>query len=284
MRIGSFSLNPQFLILVLVTTILNRVCVDPVSALCEFSVKDRNKLYDYSLAAPLRKFPHGIRSEDGFYKVSANGTVLWFQLCGSLIFNHDPPMCFGCKDCSGSSRCGMGCSALVSNKIEGYPVCTTLGHSSTMLMNVIDRKNPHMGIIVKMMNNGLKNNCSLSVSVICKSNGVQVPQTFETVGFCDYITELKHPSGCAKITSTHGSRLGWFGTLMIIVLCLFGVYLVGGAVYRYYFLRIRGIDVIPNLEFWSSLPRRVQSLYFSLVRRFRGPSVGYRSSYSPVDF
>lgn len=65
MKIGSISLNPHCLILVLVTTILNRVCLDSVSALCEFSVKDKNKLYNYSLAAPLSKFPHGIRSEDG---------------------------------------------------------------------------------------------------------------------------------------------------------------------------------------------------------------------------
>ncbi|KAL2227379.1 UNVERIFIED_CONTAM: hypothetical protein Sindi_2096600, partial [Sesamum indicum] len=193
-----------------------------------------------------------------FYKVAANGTVLWFQLCGSMIFNHDPPMCVDCKDCGGSSRCGMGCSALVSNNVEGYPVCTTIGQPSSTVIDVHDRKSPHTGVIVKMTHTGSKRNCSLSVSVICNSNGVQGPQTLETVGFCDYSTELKHPLGCAKIISSHGNGLGWFGTFMIIILCLFGAYLLAGAVYRYYFLHIRGIDVIPNLEFWASLPHRIQ--------------------------
>ncbi|KAL3837778.1 hypothetical protein ACJIZ3_022369 [Penstemon smallii] len=209
---------------------------------------------------------------------------LLYQLCGSMIFNHDLPLCVDCKDCGGPSRCGMGCSALVSNKVDGYPVCTTLGHQSSTVINVLDKKSPHLGVIVKMTKNGPKNNCSLAVSVKCNSNSVQGPQTLETVGSCDYTTELQHPSGCAKIISTHGNGLGWFGTFMIIILCLFGIYLLVGAAYRYFHLHVRGIDIIPNLEFWASLPHRIQSLYLSLMRRFRGPSQGYRSSYSPVNF
>ncbi|KAL2526691.1 Autophagy-related protein 27 [Abeliophyllum distichum] len=283
MKISSILLHPQFL-LVFTVTILHRVSRDSVLALCELSVRDHNKLYNYSLTSPLPKFPHGILSEDGFYKVAANETVLLFQLCSTMIFNHDPPMCVGCKDCGGPSRCGMGCSALVSNQIDGYPVCTTLGRPSSMLVDVLDKKSPHTGIIVKMSNNGPERNCSLSVTVICNSNGVQGPQTFETVGFCDYTTQLKHPSGCAKIISSHGKGLGWFGTFMVIIICLFGAYFLAGTIYRYFFLHIDGIDAIPNLEFWASLPHRVQSSFMSLVRRFRGPSHAYRSSYSPVNF
>lgn len=37
-----------------------------------------------------------------------------------------------------------------------------------------DEKNPHAGVIVKMSNTGPKVNCSLSVSVFCDSNNVQV--------------------------------------------------------------------------------------------------------------
>ncbi|KAA8539539.1 hypothetical protein F0562_026231 [Nyssa sinensis] len=230
-----------------------------------------------------------------------------------MIFNHDPPTCVDCSDCGGPSRCGMGCSALAANNIGvtlhrceynctrigeaikyevlwinllskiGYPICNTIGHSSSMIISLIDNKNPHMGVIVKMSNGGLKLNCSLSVSIICDSNGVQGPQTLEKVGICDYVTLLRHPSGCAKIVSVHGKGLGWFGTFMIIILCLFGGYLLAGTVYRF-FLGVRGIDVIPNLDFWASLPQRAQSLFMSLVRKFRGPSESYRSSYSPVNF
>jgi hypothetical protein len=37
-----------------------------------------------------------------------------------------------------------------------------------------DKKNPHIGIIVKMSSGSLKHNCSLAVSVLCDLNGVQV--------------------------------------------------------------------------------------------------------------
>ncbi|EPS63394.1 hypothetical protein M569_11391, partial [Genlisea aurea] len=190
------------------------------------------------------------------------------------------------QDCGGSSsRCGMGCSALVSNKIEGYPVCTTLGRPSSTAIVIRERKSPHSGVIV-MMNDGTRQNCSLYVSVVCDSNKVQGPRTLEVHGPCEYSTEIKHPLGCAKITSHDRSGFGWFGTLMIIILCLFGAYLVAGAVYRHFVLHVRGLDVIPHLELWTSLPHTVQSCFQSSMRRLSGggPSHVHRSSYSPVNF
>ncbi|XP_027335872.1 uncharacterized protein LOC113849860 [Abrus precatorius] len=251
---------------------------------CRFSFLDSNKLYNYTLSSPIPNFPHGILSEDGFYKVAVNGTTLWFQLCDGMLFNHDPPTCADCWDCGGPNRCGMECNALVANNIGGYHVCTAIGHGPKIDIDVIDKKNPHTGVIIKMSSSGLKYNCSLAVSVLCNLNGVQGPHTLERSGACDYVTELKHPSGCAMIVNVHGGGWGWFVTLLIIVLCLFAAYLLAGIVYRFFFLGIRGIDVIPNLDFWVSLPRRTQSVCASLVRKFKGPSQGYRSSYSPVNF
>nr|KAJ0194292.1 hypothetical protein LSAT_V11C800394090 [Lactuca sativa] len=254
--------------------------VHALSTICEFSITQENKFYSYSLASPSETFPHGVLSEDGYYKVSSNGTVVWFQLCDGMIFNHDPPRCFDCWDCGGSSRCGMGCSALMSEIKLGYPVCTAIGRTQTITTDLIDKENPDMGIVVKTWHQGSERNCSLSVSVICDSKQVQGPKTLERVG----VTQITHPAGCANVLSAPGSGLGWFGTLLIILLCLFGAYFIAGAAYRYFYLGIRGIDIIPNLEFWASLPHRIRSSYMSLVRRFRGPSQSYRSSYSPVDF
>lgn len=251
---------------------------------CKFSFRDGNKLYNYTLSSPIRNFPHGILSEDGFYKVSVNQTTLWFQLCDGMIFNHDSPTCADCWDCGGPTRCGMECGALVSNNIGGYHVCAAIGRGPKIDIDVIDKKNPHVGVIVKMSSSSLKYNCSLAVSVLCNVNGVQGPQTLERLGGCNYATELKHPSGCAMIVHVHGSGWGWFGTLLVIVLCLFAAYLLAGIVYRYFFLKIRGTEVIPNLDLWTSLPRRTQSLCSSVVRKFKGPSEGHRSTYSPVNF
>ncbi|KAF7816517.1 Cln5-like protein [Senna tora] len=247
-------------------TILHRlVSLNSASAVCDFSYSDGNKIYNYTLTSSMHDFPHGVLSEDGHYKVAVNETILWFQLCDGMIFNHDPPTCADCWDCGGPKRCGMDCSALVAN-------------------NIGDKKNPHLGVIVKMSSGGPKLNCSLSVSVLCNSDGVQGPHSIERLGTCNYATELKHPSGCAIIINVKGKGWGWFATLIIFVLCLLGVYLLAGIVYRYFFLGIRGIDVIPNLDFWSTLPRKIQGFFASLVRKFKGPSEGYRSSYSPVNF
>ncbi|XP_047324344.1 uncharacterized protein LOC124927890 isoform X2 [Impatiens glandulifera] len=206
------------------------------------------------------------------------------QLCDSMIFNHDQPRCFGCLDCGGPSHCGMACSALVVNKIEGYPVCSSIGYISSMTIDVVDKKNPHTGVSIRMSNIGSQLNCSLTVSVLCDLDGLQGPDRLETVGTCGYVTSLRHPSGCAKIISIKGNGFGWFGSLMIIIVCVFGAYLLAGIVYRSYFLRIRGINVIPNLEFWGSLPHRIQGLFTYVLQKYRGHTESYTSSYSPVDF
>ncbi|KAK8920991.1 hypothetical protein KSP39_PZI020824 [Platanthera zijinensis] len=94
-----------------------------------------------------------------------------------------------------------------------------------------------------MVASGSKENCSLSVSVICDLNKVQVSNSLTILGDCDYATELKHPSGCARIISVNGKGWGWFGTLMIIISCLLGGYLLVGAIYRHFFLGIHGAQV-----------------------------------------
>ncbi|KAI3735012.1 hypothetical protein L6452_14496 [Arctium lappa] len=276
----------SFLLHILTLPILYRFgAIHSVSDICEFSITQKNKLYSYSLASPSETFPHGVLSEDGYYKVSSNGTVIWFQLCDGMIFNHDPPRCFDCWGCGGSSRCGTGCSALMSSNKLGYPVCTTVGRTQSITTDLIDKNNPDKGVVVKMWHQGSELNCSLSVSVICDSKQVQGPKTLERVGgLCNFATQIMHPAGCANVLYTKGSGLGWFGTLLITLLCLLGGYLIAGAAYRFFYLGIRGIDNIPNLEFWASLPHRVRSLFMSLIRRVRGPSQSYRSSYSPVDF
>ncbi|GJT55046.1 ceroid-lipofuscinosis neuronal protein 5-like protein, partial [Tanacetum coccineum] len=97
------------------------------------------------------------------------------------------------------------------------------------------------------------------------------PTALGKVGLCDFVsaiklktssasqvTQLRHPSGCAKVVSANTSGLGWFSIFLIIILCLFGGYMIAGATYRFFYLGIHGIDVIPNLELWASLPRKAR--------------------------
>ncbi|KAH0882434.1 hypothetical protein HID58_058530 [Brassica napus] len=269
---------PKFLLIALVLIPFR------VNSQCEFRFNRRNKVFEFNLASSVKNHPHGALSEDGFYRVEANSTVLWFQvvlyirftlcfciiiccklqLCDMLIFNHDPPRCVGCQDCGGPSHCGTSCSALLSENVRGYDVCTSLGHASSSKVDVIDKEDPGKGIIVKMLAGSSNPNCSLSVSVICQKNKVDGPLTLTKSGTCDYATELRHPSGCAVAISGHGSGWGWFSTLLIIILCLFGAYLLGGSLYRYFSLGIRGIEVIPNSDFWVTVPHRIQLLWFTI--------------------
>ncbi|KAL9231461.1 hypothetical protein vseg_006688 [Gypsophila vaccaria] len=274
-------INPQKLTLItLLITIIN----SNYAANCDYySTKVGNKLYSYSLISPFKNYPHGILSEDGFYKVVANDTIIWFQLCDALIFNHDPPRCIDCGDCGGPSRCGMGCSALVAEKTGGYYVCTSIGRDFDFKMDLTDRKSPNMGVTVMMSSNANGVNCSLSVSVICDSSGLKEPESFEKSGTCNYATVLRHPSGCSKI-AVHSGGWGWFVVLLTIFLCGLGTYLIAGAVYRFFFLGIHGLEAIPNFDFWTSIPHRTKGLVMSLVQRVRGPTYHHTSSYSSVNF
>nr|GMC65667.1 Cln5-like protein [Ipomoea batatas] len=175
----------RLLHLIFTLAILDGLGISSVSASCDYSFGQNNKLYTYNLTSPISNFPHGVLSEDGFYRVAANGTVIWFQLCETMLFNHDPPMCVDCVDCGGGSRCGMGCSALASSIIGGYPVCSTLGRPSTTSISLIDNNSPLRGIVVKMYHSALKN-CSLAVSVVCDETATG-PQTLEKVGTCDFV-------------------------------------------------------------------------------------------------
>ncbi|KAH9767266.1 Autophagy-like protein [Citrus sinensis] len=269
----------KWLCILMILHLVNWVC-----GVCELSLVHNDNVYNYSLTSPLDKYPHGVLSEDGFYKVAVNQTVLWFQLCDGMIFNHDPPVCVDCLDCGGPSHCGLGCSALVEKSIGGYPVCTSLGHVSSTNITIRDKNHPNNGVIVKMTHSGPKYSCSLSVSVICDLNGLQGPQSMEKLGTCNYATEIRHPSGCATIIPAEGGGWGWFGTFVTVILCLFGIYLLAGTAYRYFFLGIHGLHALPNLDFWGGIPHRIQNFFASLVRRFRGPSEGHRSTYSRVNF
>ncbi|GMP23540.1 hypothetical protein CsSME_00001091 [Camellia sinensis var. sinensis] len=97
MTVGGGDSLRWVLLISTILAILHRLSLNSVSAICELSIVDHNKLYNYSLASPSPKFPHGVLSEDGFYKVAVNQTVLWFQLCDAMIFNHDPPTCIDCE-------------------------------------------------------------------------------------------------------------------------------------------------------------------------------------------
>lgn len=275
--------RPQQLVLLLAAAwslgLLRVAAAEGGGGPCELSVERGSALYNFSLAAPTPAHRHGVLSEDGFYKVAMNDSVIWFQLCDQMIFNFDPPVCLHCEDCGGPLRCGTQCSALASNNIGGYDVCTTIGRASGSHISLIDDGNPQKGVIVKMFSS----KCSISVFVFCDSAVAQLPDKFTQSGSCDYVTILRHPSGCARSVSDAGNGWGWLGTSFITILCLLGGYILIGAIYRYYFLGIHSVEAIPNLEFWISLPQRIKSMFVRSRRNPRSQSRDTRGPYTTVN-
>ncbi|KAH9767275.1 Autophagy-like protein [Citrus sinensis] len=224
----------KWLCILMILHLVNWVC-----GVCELSLVHNDNVYNYSLTSPLDKYPHGVLSEDGFYKVAVNQTVLWFQ------------------DCGGPSHCGLGCSALVEKSIGGYDH-SYASNRSCDICRLPYKNHPNNGVIVKMTHSGPKYSCSLSVSVICDLNGLQA-------------TEIRHPSGCATIIPAEGGGWGWFGTFVTVILCLFGIYLLAGTAYRYFFLGIHGLHtVMVHLSLLEAVPcnvKQVSTLLCSSVRK-----------------
>ncbi|CAM6016365.1 unnamed protein product [Sphagnum balticum] len=243
---------------------------DDSSALpsCIFQTTVDKKMYRFDLAAQIQGFPHGIRSEDGFYKVSIEAcekqaaATYWFQLCEHMKFNHDPPICLGCETCGGLNHCGETCSALQSVSYPGYSVCTTLGYPKTTSFSLIDPQKPEQGVRVKMLTcNGPNGNCSLVVSVYCNRNGIEVPTNVQNVSWCDFETSMTHPVGCPIVTTIGRGSWGWFGTIFIMFICGFFLYMAIGITYRITVLRVSGFEAIPHLDFWQGLPLRIKNFF-----------------------
>ncbi|CAM6030351.1 unnamed protein product [Sphagnum balticum] len=237
------------------------------SSACVFETKLDNKMYRFDLAAQIDGFPHGVRSEDGFYKViikalsssEQQSTTYWFQLCEHMKFNHDPPMCHECETCGGPHHCGETCSALQSDSYPGYSVCTTLGYPKSTSYSLIEPQKPEQGVRVKMSTcNGAIANCSLSVLVYCNRNGIEDPTDVKNVSQCAFETVMKHPVGCPVVTTISRGGWGWFGTIIIVLVCGFIVYMAIGIAYRVTVLGVSGFEAIPNLDFWQDLPSKIK--------------------------
>ncbi|KAG0594125.1 hypothetical protein M758_UG050100 [Ceratodon purpureus] len=225
---------------------------------CEWAAITNGKKYSFNLLNPIKAYPHGILSEDGFYKVSTIGedTHYWFQACG------------------GTKHCGETCSALMSTSYPGYSVCTALGNPGSIQYSLINSNKPEQGVRVNMTSchKMPKLNCSFSVLVYCSQTGVEAPSTvtIKTAGGCDYETALSHPAGCPVVTNVSEGGWGWFSSLFFMFVVAFVVYMAVGIAYRVTVLGVSGFEAIPNLDIWRNLPSKVQLFTKYIILQFTG--------------
>ena len=73
--------------LLLTLTILHIFSFDSVlSAICDFSLTDDDKLYNYNLASPSPNFPHGVLSEDGYLLPPLSLSLYIYISCFRYLF------------------------------------------------------------------------------------------------------------------------------------------------------------------------------------------------------
>ncbi|OAE27936.1 hypothetical protein AXG93_3309s1330 [Marchantia polymorpha subsp. ruderalis] len=212
-----------------------------------------------------------------------------------MKFNYDAPMCDNCESCGGPLHCGETCSALLSTSTGGtaflysllaqrkkmakvhvliftvqrFPTCTTLGFASNQSYSLINPDKPEVGVTVRMIAVSTKKSCSLSIAVYCSLKNEELPSviTKDAPGKCDYTTSIHHSAGCPIVTSVKGGGMGWFGTLLIVLLCGLIVYFAVGIAYRMTVLGVSGLEAFPHLDFWKALPHNIQ-LGFEAVQSF----------------
>ncbi|CAI0443834.1 unnamed protein product [Linum tenue] len=148
------------------------------AGLCDVSYFDGRQIFNFSFTAPIAGFPHGILSEDGYtdFLKSLFHLLQWAVSVSMFLHSLCSTYCFTGYHFTYTR--GSGCSALVANNIGGYEVCSTIGGVSNTSSDIMDKQNPQKGVIVKISSLDTKENCSLSVSVICNSSGLTVRKFF----------------------------------------------------------------------------------------------------------
>ena len=184
-------------------------------------------------------------------------------VCGNNAFSMCPQ---ACKDAS-TRMCGNGCAAMMAQQYtsSANSYCWSVGEWSNgadVSLSLYNPADPTQGVIYTIKkgdgqgcSNGARR--SLSVAIQCPAAGslgqAVFPTTVTDLGNCAYATTMVHPAACPY---TAGGTGGWtWGNSFLLLFFLgAGLYLAGGAFFRYRQLDMRGVEVIPHLEFWRELP------------------------------
>eukprot|EP01118_Nematostelium_gracile_P010918 TRINITY_DN3832_c0_g1_i1.p1 TRINITY_DN3832_c0_g1~~TRINITY_DN3832_c0_g1_i1.p1 ORF type:complete len:235 (-),score=36.05 TRINITY_DN3832_c0_g1_i1:32-736(-) len=84
----------------------------------------------------------------------------------------------------------------------------------------------------------------------------------------------REPGTTSPLVNTKG-KLSGGSILLIILLVLVVVYLIGGIVFNKYKRGLSGVQLIPNLAFWGSIPGYVRDGFKFLIGKCRG-NPGYQ--------
>jgi len=88
---------------------------------------------------------------------------------------------------------------------------------------------------------------------------------------CQYFYTMTHKAVCGK----GAGGLSGGSVFLIIFFCSAAVYLIAGVIFKRFKMGATGAEMIPNVEFWQSLPGLVMDGFRFVFSKFRGG--GYAS-------
>jgi len=169
--------------------------------------------------------------------------------------------------------------------------CQILGDLGTQKMSPIDTNDPAKGVSLAYTTLDWCGDLYVGVVIdhVCDP-AIPVLKTVQVVPFeggsCTTRITVRSIHGCGTAdgpTSPPSSGgIGWGWWFIIILLIVSTVYIIAGMGYRYRWQEARGLEMIPNRDFWSVLPGLVKDgcVYSyhttrDIVSRFRGERSGY---------
>eukprot|EP01115_Flamella_aegyptia_P014930 TRINITY_DN8822_c0_g1_i2.p1 TRINITY_DN8822_c0_g1~~TRINITY_DN8822_c0_g1_i2.p1 ORF type:complete len:206 (+),score=58.06 TRINITY_DN8822_c0_g1_i2:390-1007(+) len=159
-----------------------------------------------------------------------------------------------------------------------------LGDYSTIQLSYGTQNSGSNGLIAQFTGgtpaNGIPR--AMQIDFVCSDSAGAGQPSFNLEVNLKYYFVWTTAAACpSKNGGANGGKGGLSGgsILLIIVLCAAVVYLVGGVIFKKVRMHAEGVELIPNVEFWTSLPGLVRDGFkFVFNKVFRRG----QSAYAPV--
>lgn len=190
-----------------------------------------------------------------------------------------------------------GSAACFRNKKKEY---FSLGLENTRTVTSLEEKGSQYGYTVTFQKGSdcgdLKQPYTSVINVICEQGNKQGDIASAKIDNCiaklTYAAEAGCPISDSESTSPSTSKSnssggggggidgGWI--FIIIVVCVFSLYLAAGIGWNYTQRDARGLEMCPNIEFWKALPNLVKDGCLFTLTKVTCGRIGDSSTYSSI--
>jgi len=177
----------------------------------------------------------------------SQGWDIWINVCRPLVTQICGPTAAGCQQWDPKSpggKAAMGTATTIQFQPAAVPGFEGFGLTAEFIQGDLDRK--------------------MEIDFICDPNaGTGSPSFKNEAPTHHYNFQWTSQYACP----VKGGALSPGSIMLIIVLCLIVIYVVGGILFNRFKRQLTGIEMIPNVEFWISIPGLVKDGVMFLVNK-----------------